>query len=398
MRKTRRFTILRGISGRRTRDHFGGVLGPMASAEQSRIIPETKVEVTDLSVADVRDAGRDPEVTALAPVMPVKLIHPLDVAADAVPSKGWGIGAVAADHSAWTGEGVIVGVLDTGIDAAHPAFSGVTLIEQDFTGTGGGDRKGHGTHCAGTIFGRDVDGTRIGVARGLKRALIAKVLADDGNGESSSVFDGMQWAASNGAKVISMSLGFNFPGMVARLIADDWPADLATSSALEAYRANLRMFDAIMEMLRARIAIDGGCVVVAAAGNESRRHIRSDQEIAASIPAAADGVIAVGALAQTAAGFSVAPFSNTLPQVSAPGVGIESAKTGGGLQALNGTSMACPHVAGVAALWWQALRNQGTLANAPMVVAKLLAMARTSGFAPDAEIADRGAGIVTAPI
>jgi subtilisin family serine protease len=194
-----------------------------------------------------------------------------------------------------------------------------------------------------------------------------------------------------------MSLGFDFPGMVSGLVTQGWPADLATSVALEAYRANLRMFDAIMEMLRARLPLDGGTVVVAAAGNESRRDVNADYEIAASLPAAADGVIAVGALERTGAGLQVASFSNTLPQVSAPGVAIESAKVGGGLRALSGTSMACPHVAGVATLWWQAVRNQATLGTAPMVVAKILATARTNGFAQGVQVADRGAGVVTSP-
>ena len=88
------------------------------------------------------------------------------------------------DRSTWTGEGVTVAVLDTGIDSKHPAFAGVDIVEKDFTGTGNGDRQGHGTHCAGTIFGRDVDGKRIGVARGVKRALIGKVLGDEGGGDS----------------------------------------------------------------------------------------------------------------------------------------------------------------------------------------------------------------------
>ena len=100
---------------------------------------------------------------------------------------------------------------------------------------------------------------------------------------------------------------------------------------------------------------------------------------------------------QTDEQYFLSQLSNTLPQVSAPGVAIESAKAGGGLRALSGTSMACPHVAGVATLWWQALRNQATLGNAPMVVAKLLATARTNGFAQGVQVADRGAGIVTSP-
>ena len=85
--------------------------------------------------------------------------------------------------------------------------------------------------------------------------------------------------------MISMSLGFDFPGLVKRLIDEDgWPADLATSVALEAYRGNLRMFDALMHMLRSREPFDHGTVVVAASGNESHREINPDYEIGARCP------------------------------------------------------------------------------------------------------------------
>jgi subtilisin family serine protease len=101
--------------------------------------------------------------------MPTALIKPLEVAG-AAATGAWGIAAVKADTSNFTGDGVVVAVLDTGIDKSHPAFAGVTIVEQDFSGSGNGDRQGHGTHCAGTIFGRDVSGTRIGIARGVRAA------------------------------------------------------------------------------------------------------------------------------------------------------------------------------------------------------------------------------------
>jgi subtilisin family serine protease len=115
------------------------------------------------------------------------------------------------------------------------------------------------------------------------------------------------------------------------------------------------------------------------------------------LPAAADGVVSVAALAQSQGGPQVAPFSNTLAQISGPGVDVLSAKLGGGLTSKSGTSMACPHVAGVTVLWWEAVAASALPATPPTVIAKLLASAATSGFAPGVEVADRGVGLVRAP-
>lgn len=99
-----------------------------------------------------------------------------------------------------------------------PAFRGITLIQENFTpDPDGDDRHGHGTHCAGTIFGRDVDGERIGVARGVETALIGKVLDRHGRGSTAGVLRGMQWAEDQGANVISLSLGFDFIALVESL-------------------------------------------------------------------------------------------------------------------------------------------------------------------------------------
>src|SRR3546814_1054734 len=153
------------------------------------------------------------------------------------------------------------------------------------------------------------------------------------------IIDGINWAMSRGANIISMSLGFDFPGMVASWIDDNWPAELATSNALEAYRVNLRAVDAVMNLTKARGGLGGGALVVAASGNESRRGDHSDWRIAASIPAAADDVISVAAVGRGGDRLAVADFSNSMALVSAPGVHILSARAGGGLLALSGTSM-----------------------------------------------------------
>jgi subtilisin family serine protease len=343
-----RYVVLRSGVDEFTRDPFHLPLRGLTLESAGHGEAEPKVEVEDLSARDVLTVSRDRTVSALAPLMPLRLIAPKEA-----PSSlgAWGLEAVGATASTFDGSDVSVAVLDTGIDASHAAFSGIDLRTRDFTGEGIDDKEGHGTHCAGTIFGRDVDGQRIGVARGVKSVLVGKVLGAGGTGGSDALFGAMQWAFAEGAKVVSMSLGFDFPGMVAGL-SSAWGIPAATSLALEAYRANLRMFDVIMALANARIAIDGGAVVVAASGNESKR---PEFALNAALPAAADGVVSVGALTRDVSGFAIAEFSNSLPAIAAPGVGILSARSGGGLVSLSGTSMATPHVAGVAALWWQAV-------------------------------------------
>jgi subtilisin family serine protease len=348
-----------------------------------------------LNDAAVPELARDPRTKAFTPVMPTRLIQPLASQASAV-GDNWGIAAVGADLSPFTGAGVTVAVLDTGIDKTHPAFAGMELLEHDFSGHGEGDQQGHGTHCAGTIFGRDC-GFRIGVARGVQRALIGKVLGNDGSGQSDWIFDAVTWAMRNGADVISMSLGFDFPGMVAEMVRDNWPADLATSTALEAYRGNLRMLDAIMGTLKAQSAFGVSPLVVAAAGNESRRGVNAEYKIAASLPAAADDVVSVAAVSRYGERYAIADFSNSLALMSAPGVDITSAWPGGGLNSISGTSMACPHVAGVAALWWESMKQARTRPNAKNVTARLLATARMDVFEAVIHEDDVGQGLVTAP-
>jgi subtilisin family serine protease len=400
----RRYTVLRDLAGASLDEPFGG---GRASAQAPASPSEPRVDVAALSKNEVRDLARDPGVRAIAPVMPTTLVFPvpdgeLDGTASsdsgaAASGSTWGVTAVGVDSSARSGAGVVVCVLDTGIDATHPAFAGVELVEEDFSGSGNGDRQGHGTHCAGTVFGRDVDGTRIGVAPGVPKALIGKVLGDDGSGDSDMIFRGIQWAVQQGAQVISMSLGFDFPGLVKQLIGSGWPAELATSAALEAYRANLRMFDALMGLVRSQSAFGPGTIVVAASGNESKRNVDPDFEIAASLPAAAEGIVSVGALQEGTSGLTIASFSNTFPQIAGPGVAVVSAKAGGGLVALNGTSMATPHVAGAAALWWEEVGSSSLPLSASVVSSRLLANADTTALDAGVDVADRGVGLVKAP-
>lgn len=395
----REYIVLRDLQAPKTSEPFGEVFRFRGGGLQVEAVapPEPRIDVETLDAKGLHEVARDQDVVAIAPKMPIKLIEPMAATGEAATGNAWGISAVGAVESAFTGAGVVVAILDTGIDRDHPAFAGVTLIEKDFTGSGNGDTQGHGSHCAGSIFGRDVDSARIGVAPGVTRAFIGKVLPDKAGGNSEMIIRAINWATDNGADVISMSLGFDFPGMVTSLVNNGFPVDLATSQALEAYRGNLRMFDALMNLVRKRSVFSSGPVIVAAAGNESRRAVNPEYEIAATLPSAAEGVLSVGALGRDGQFYSVAPFSNTLPQLSAPGVDIKSVKAGGGTCGLSGTSMACPHVAGVAALWWESVRAAAVPASAQMVESKLLASARTDVFAAGVDVADRGAGLVTAP-
>lgn len=386
--------ILRGTHPS-TADPFGGPAAGPASI--GGMPPTMSVEVADLSRRDLSAVTRERDVVAVAPAMPMKLIAPVNVPGVAQPAAGtaWGITAVGADTSPFTGQGIVVAVLDTGIDKAHPAFAGVTIVEQDFTGEGNGDQHGHGTHCAGTIFGRDVNGTRIGVARGVSKALIGKVLGNEG-GSSDAIVNAIQWAMNNGANVVSMSLGMDFPGFVEQMIGQGLPAPLATSRALEGYRLNVQLFERLAALVRAQAEFIQPTLIVAAAGNESERQLDPDFEIAVSPPAVSDGIISVAALAQGAAGHTIADFSNTGANVAAPGVAIMSAKRGGGLVAMNGTSMACPHVAGVAALWAEKIKAVGPF-SVGHVTARLLASGRTDQLLAGFDPFDVGTGLVQAP-
>jgi subtilisin family serine protease len=373
----------------------------MASVPSAEEPSEVSVEVETLEAADVDDLARDPDTEAVAQSMPISLISPLAMDnAEAVAfssDPGWGVTAVGAATSSKTGQGVTVAVLDTGIHAEHVAFAGAEVVQEDFTGEGNGDANGHGTHCAATIAGRDVNGVRIGVAPGVERILAGKVLSAT-SGESAWIANAMQWALRNEADVISMSLGIDFPGFVQRAIdVFDMPPNVATSLALEQYRQNIVLFSKLANLVGTTSVIQRGSFVVAASGNESSRPAFV---IAAAPPAASEGITAVGAVGlDTATGeLRIAKFSNTGANVVAPGVNIVSAETGtvDGLVAKSGTSMATPHVAGVAALWVEAMRDSGQGFDVGALTAKVIGRAlRASISNPKPQ--DVGSGLVQAP-
>ncbi len=368
--------------------------------------PRPAVHRERLSAQELQELSLEPDFVAAAEIMRTRLLSPVselpaaetDTAAGRRRRQSWGIAAVGADRTKFTGADVTVAMLDTGIDAKHPAFRDVDLVEKDFTGSGDGDSDGHGTHCAGILFGRNVDGYRIGVAPGVHKALIGKIL-ERNSGDSDMLIRGVSWAHEQGAHVISMSVGLDFAATVAERLAQGWIGELATAVTLEAYRANLRLLDRLLQMLRMQEPFTGGAIMVAAAGNDSSRGSEGDYIMSACPPSGSDKIVSVGSLDPdpVGKGYRVSAFSNSGVEVSAPGRGIVSASPGGGLRVLSGTSVAAPHVAGVAALWWQAIRQSNLPANATVVRGKLVGSAQTKGFSPAVYPSERGAGLVSAP-
>jgi subtilisin family serine protease len=386
-----KYVILRSSVRPSRRDSSVGPRPELVAAEPVRF----SVEVDEIEMRSVPALRRKSDVRVVAPGMPMKLIKPIQSAVPAPPASDgitWGIKAVGANTSPFSGDGIVVAVLDTGIEATHAAFTGVDVLEKDFTGEGNGDRNGHGTHCAGTLFGRNIENTRIGVAPGVKKALIGKVLDGEG-GSSLQIANAIQWAAENGANIISMSLGMDFPGFVARLQEAGLRPEAATTHALEGYRANVQLFEHLSAFIRTRESFTGPTVIVAAAGNESER---PDFEIAVSPPAVSEGIVSVAALQWGDAGLTIAPFSNAGAKISGPGVGIVSANLGGALTSMNGTSMATPHVAGVAVLWAEKLKASRAL-TAVNLASRLIGTASTESLGSDFEPFDVGAGLVRAP-
>ncbi|MFE6963098.1 S8 family serine peptidase [Streptomyces sp. NPDC057696] len=278
----------------------------------------------------------------------------------------WGLQAILATETALTGAGVGVAILDTGINEAHPDLVGRVRQSMSFVpGQAVDDGHGHGTHCAGTACGprSPATGPRYGVACEAS-IYVAKVLNNQGRGSDGQILDGINWAMNQDeVQVISMSLG----GAVA----------LGAG------------FSRIYERA-ARRCLRQGKVIVAAAGNESRR----PQDLQpVGMPANCPSVLAVGAIAPD---FTIAPFScaGLNPNgggvdLAGPGVDVLSTWRDGGYRRLSGTSMATPHVAGVVAL----LREQNPSATAAQIVTLLRAGARDLGLS----VSDAGRGLVQAP-
>ncbi len=240
-------------------------------------------------------------------------------------SSTWGLQATRVLESGLSGAGIKVAVLDTGFDETHQDFVGRSVTKKLFvTRNAEEDVHGHGTHCIGTACGplRPTSGPRYGIAYEAE-IYAGKVLGDDGRGTDRSIIAGMEWALDEGCQVISMSLG-------AVTQIGDSPSD---------------DYEQI-----GQVCLDAGTLVVAAAGNESAR----PQFIApVGSPANASTILAVGAVDRT---LSPATFScgglnpGQEVDIAAPGVDILSSLPNDSYDRWDGTSMATPHVAGVAAL------------------------------------------------
>lgn len=276
----------------------------------------------------------------------------------------WGIEITRVIDSRYTGEGIGVAVLDSGFDTTHPDFKGRAITSRSFVPDETRDRHGHGTHCTGIACGSaDGNGRRYGVAT-RARIFAGKVLSDRGGGAQAWVLNGMTWAANNGCKVISMSLGSR--------VAPGKSYDIAYERA-------------------AQFAFSKGSVIVAAAGNDSRRSENEFSPVAS--PADSPSILAVGALDRD---LNVANFSNRAinpwgkVDIAAPGVAIYSSwPMPAGYRTISGTSMATPHVAGIIALLFEKYPD----ATPHKIWSLLKNMTKVIPVSP----ADAGAGLVIAP-
>ncbi|MGO7171866.1 S8 family serine peptidase [Rhizobium leguminosarum] len=282
-------------------------------------------------------------------------------------SNTWGLQAVRAIEGDLSGVGIKVAILDTGFDETHQDFVGRSVTKKLFaTRSSEGDVHGHGTHCIGTACGplRPTSGPRYGIAHEAE-IYAGKVLGDDGFGTDRSIIAGMEWALDEGCHVISMSLG-------AATQIGDAPSD---------------DYEQI-----GQVCLDAGTLVVAAAGNESSR----PQQIApVGSPANASTILGVGAVDRS---FVPASFScgglnpGQEVDIAAPGVDIFSSLPDDKYDRWDGTSMATPHVAGVAALiaqsdpkfrgwalWARLIQLTKPLSSSARDVGKGLLQARGSG-------------------
>ena len=328
-----------------------------ARAAQDEVIDDLGLEVDErfwlvnaaalrVTPAEIRALAEEPGVARVDVDRPVTVGRTAQGAWGtplASPGSGnWGIAAIRADE-VWTahgltGEGVRVGSIDTGVTAENPALAGKVVAWRDFVngGTLPYDDHGHGTHTLGTVLGGTATGVPIGVAP-QATAVVAKAMDSRGAGSASDILAAAQWmtdpdgnpATADHPQVVNNSWSAGDPN-------DPW-------------------FRGMVQSWR-----DLGIVAVFASGNFGP----GPQTIGS--PAGYPESFAVGAHEPSGAAPSfssrgpvlwqnadgLGPSSGTVltkPDVSAPGASILSAYESG-YAYQNGTSMAAPHIAGVAAL------------------------------------------------
>lgn len=284
-----------------------------------------------------------------------------EVAADSDEAT-WGLRETDVIGSPFTGKGIGVAVLDTGIDLAHPDFEHRNIVSASFVPDQPvQDLHGHGTHCAGTSCGGpSASGERRYGCAPEANLLVGKVLSNEGSGAESWILAGIQWALAEGAKIISMSLGAAAPPSTAY--------EVAGSRALER-----------------------GSLIIAATGNDSNR--RFNRVAPVGRPANSPSIMGVAAVdsALDVANFSNGDTGSGQGQVDIAGPGVDVFSTWPSprnYHTISGTSMATPHVAGIAALWCEARGATDTA---------LWQLLTTTAKRLSDPTADVGAGLVQAP-
>jgi subtilisin family serine protease len=287
--------------------------------------PGVTLDTVKYLYPDIQAAAVDmseEEISALRASGTVRYVEPDYVVTALGPIMPWNIQQINADkvQAAMTnGTGVRVAVIDTGIDYTHPDLIGVYAGGYNvLTGTDDPmDDNGHGTHCSGILAATGSSRGIYGTAPGISLYGV-KVLSAKGEGRMSDVIQGIFWAKNNSMQVASMSLGSSEDSQALHDAVDDATAN--------------------------------GVLIVAAAGNSG---VASGVGDTMGYPGKYDTVLAVAAVNRYNHRASWSGTGSNL-SVSAPGVNIRSTIPGAAYAIYSGTSMATPHVAGVAALVYSA--------------------------------------------
>lgn len=349
-----------------------------------RSIPEIGVVVVKPSVANFeKKVAQLSEVKSVVPDLVTKWIEPEDFTPSTNPiSIGsnetyfkyqWGMDAINAPeawNAGYTGQGARVFILDSGIDAEHPDLSpnlNTTLSKSFIAGEDYNIQPGsyfnHGTHVAGIIAAADNSSGVIGVAPHAEIVMV-KVLSEySGSGAFSGINAGIVYAANNGADVINMSLG-------ATLNKNGFYYD--EDDVLQKVPAVVIQNIILAQQRAVNYAFKKGVTIVASAGNEGT-NADGDASLI-KLPGGLVNVITVSATAPFEFGYNLESpnlnfdipasytcYGKSLVDIAAPGGDFLSEKplwyfdmvlstTSEGYGWAAGTSMASPHVAGVAAL------------------------------------------------